>query len=459
MEIFGINEFAARLPSVIAGSLTVTAAFLFGRFFKMGFFSATILATSLEFFIIARLSITDMLLNFFIISSIALYFLISEGLIHKNYFFILALLVSFGFLTKGPLALFLPGLVIFVYSLMKAYFKQRSLKEKISKIKANPGLIFKGFLIFLVFGTSWYLVAHIITGGEFTKQFFLTENLQRYASTLSGHKHSWWFYLAVATVGFVPWSIFIPSYLIRMRENLKENFRLKLFCLSWLISVIAFFSFAGTKLYNYVFSIFFPLAILLALWFKENYKARQKDIFFTSVPLLIGGSVLLILYSKNYFEDLISKEDFVRYFISQETIYTLLAMLLLIASLGVLIKFCPNIKIYFILLASIITFSLLFSTKHIIKPLADFKTGGIKSFCTKIPQGYQLYILGMDRPSLGFYAGQYTKIIGKKKMLKKISKKEKFCILAKKDKKEFFSNLKELRIVDSDYLYIFACTF
>ncbi len=67
-KTFGITEFAARLPSVLAASFTIVMSYIFSRILKISWFLPVILACSVEFFVIARLSIADMLLNFLLLA-------------------------------------------------------------------------------------------------------------------------------------------------------------------------------------------------------------------------------------------------------------------------------------------------------------------------------------------------------------------------------------------------------
>jgi 4-amino-4-deoxy-L-arabinose transferase-like glycosyltransferase len=459
-KTFGITEFAARLPSVIAGSLTVAMTYVFGRFFKIGLCASLILLSSVEFFVISRMSIPEMLLNLFIISSIAVYFLISQNLINKNYFYLMALLMAFGFLAKGPLAIFVPGLVIFTYTILQHVLKDQSIQEKIKLILENKKIVIISSLIFLLVGLSWYVVAHVITDGGFTKQFFLTENLQRYTSTLSGHKFPWWFYLGVAFIGFMPWSIFIPAYLVKFKENLSKsnpNFQLKIFSLGWVISNILFFSSSGTKLYNYVFSIFFPLSILAALWFLEQSQKRTQAILFTSIAITLISCILITLNFLGVFNTVIQKEDFLRDFISPNLFLILSFVILSFGLIGIIFYKQESLKKYFLVIFIIFMAAHLYCLKEIIMPLSEYKSGGIKKFASHLPKGVKLFRLNIDRPSLTFYSRTYSQSITQKIFLKKIENNRKFCILAKKDRLDLFRSIPSLKILNTDQKYIYAC--
>ena len=75
-KLFGINEFSARLPSALAAIGTVLITYLWGKRLedrKNGFWAGMVLMASPLFFLISRLCITDMMLTFFVCSSLYLF--------------------------------------------------------------------------------------------------------------------------------------------------------------------------------------------------------------------------------------------------------------------------------------------------------------------------------------------------------------------------------------------------
>ncbi|MBM2834126.1 MAG: hypothetical protein HW406_1287 [Candidatus Brocadiaceae bacterium] len=77
-KLFGINEFSARLPSALAAIGTVLITYLWGKRLedrKNGFWAGMVLMASPLFFLISRFCITDMLLTFFVCSSLYLFFI------------------------------------------------------------------------------------------------------------------------------------------------------------------------------------------------------------------------------------------------------------------------------------------------------------------------------------------------------------------------------------------------
>ncbi|HUC97170.1 MAG TPA: glycosyltransferase family 39 protein, partial [Candidatus Polarisedimenticolaceae bacterium] len=122
-KFFGIAEWSARLPSVLAalGCLSLTyilARTIFGRWAAL--WSVLILLTSIEFFALSRVVILDMVLTMFITLSLVCFWLghLTTGPGRK--FLVLLMYVSIGAATlvKGPIGLVLPSAVIFFYLLL-----------------------------------------------------------------------------------------------------------------------------------------------------------------------------------------------------------------------------------------------------------------------------------------------------------------------------------------------------
>ncbi|MCE2929722.1 MAG: phospholipid carrier-dependent glycosyltransferase, partial [Candidatus Caenarcaniphilales bacterium] len=70
LKAFGLNEFAARLPSVFAGAGLIWLAFLLANLHGYAISASLILLTNFAMLVFSRLAVTDMLLNFFISASL-----------------------------------------------------------------------------------------------------------------------------------------------------------------------------------------------------------------------------------------------------------------------------------------------------------------------------------------------------------------------------------------------------
>ncbi len=303
IKAFGDNEFAARFPSALSALALVVLCFLLGNSINAGVISSLVLATSLEFFVMARLSVTDMLLNLCISATLVIFFLTynsrSKNLFDKlpdgafrigsKYLLLAAVSSALGVLCKGPVALLLPGIVVVIFLLIN--------KDLFSYIKRILGLIPWLVLIFAVLVLPWYLAVHKATAGAFTQAFFLEHNLQRYTNTLSGHDAPWYFYILVFLVGFMPWTFALPKALWEWFPSRStksyENDLIK-FCLLWFLLVVVFYSSAGTKLINYILPCYLPLAIIAA-WSLKKFSVKIVTVLISTATLALVLAVPLVI--------------------------------------------------------------------------------------------------------------------------------------------------------------------
>ena len=194
-KAFGVNETAARLPSAVFGLLGVIAIYLLGKllFNKVaGFLSAVILATNVEYVILSRACITDMVLTTFMLLGVLFFF---YGYVkEKGYFYILSS-AAFGFavLAKGPIAIILPAAAFIIFLL---------LAKDMGRLRKIPFVWC--LLAFIVVAMPWYLAAYRLHGKEFIDAFFGFQNVTRF--TQSEHKIGSQIYYNIPVIfgGFFP---------------------------------------------------------------------------------------------------------------------------------------------------------------------------------------------------------------------------------------------------------------
>ena len=110
-----MNEFSARLPSVVAGIAALLLTFWLGKEMfgsVAGIFAMMVLATTYRFWWQAGWAQMDMLLSFFIFAALALFWKsYCFSLSRRNKFLLFAsfyLALAGGFLTKGPIGILIP---------------------------------------------------------------------------------------------------------------------------------------------------------------------------------------------------------------------------------------------------------------------------------------------------------------------------------------------------------------
>ena len=324
VKLFGLNEFALRFPSALAGAVWALAIWSFTkRYFseKSAFFATLFMLASLQINIITKAAIADSLLNLFIATSIfsAWSYIKSNK---KSYLYASFALIALGTLTKGPVAIMIPLIVVTSYLLIKKRYKL------LLKSLFNP----IGILIFLAIAAPWYILEYLDQGQKFIDGFFLKHNLERFSSTLESHRGSLLYYIPVILVGFLPFTSILIGTIKRVKTIFKDN--LQLYLLIWALFVIIFFSLSGTKLPHYVIYGYTPLFILMGYEASKRFKSIN---FLTLMPIIVLFIILFILpFAIKYIDikNLYIKEmlaDFNTIFNYQYLIYVALAAILTVA--------------------------------------------------------------------------------------------------------------------------------
>lgn len=311
-KIFGISAFSARFFSAIFGVLTILASFHFTKKFinrKVAGITAFVLCSAIFFVQEFHLAVPDPYLIFFV--SFALfnfYDYYQNGKKSNGLIFYISL--GLGTLAKGPVALVLPGLIIFLFLWLKKDFKLKTI------LRLNP---FLGLILTLLIVLPWFYWVHKATDGAFTQGFFFEHNLQRFSAEKEGHGGLPIVTWAFVILGLLPYSFFVVQGFIQgWKKRYTHDFLLFSFLIS--IVIIGFFSISLTKLPNYPMPAYPFLAVLISYYLvgiiekKFALKAYKISLWIwlaVSFLLPIGGYVALVyaephLYSVRYLSILLA---------------------------------------------------------------------------------------------------------------------------------------------------------
>ncbi|NTW69408.1 MAG: glycosyltransferase family 39 protein [Chlorobiaceae bacterium] len=254
VKMFGLNEFAFRLPSALAGTAWAASIFVVMRKLsgnRQAFLAAALMILSLQINVIAKAAIADALLNCLLaITMFALYRHFETG--SKRALYLAFAMAGLGMLTKGPIAIIIPVAVFFIVSLVEGELK-KWLRACLSPV---------GIIIFLAVALPWYVLEYREQGMAFIEGFFFKHNISRFNTSFEGHSGSLFYYFPVLIVGLMPFT----GLLFTVLFNLKKLFanRENRFLLIWFGFVFIFFSLSGTKLPHYVIYGYTPLFMLMA---------------------------------------------------------------------------------------------------------------------------------------------------------------------------------------------------
>lgn len=275
IKTLGFNEWAFRLPSVIAACLWAYAIFCFVREHfnrQRAQIATTFMISCLWVGLISRSAIADALLNLFL--SLSLFDIWRH--IHKGSQPALLrayLWMALGTLTKGPVAVVVPVAVSFLFLL--------STRTLLRHYTAYFNI--KGWAIYLLVVCPW-LIAVWYTQPGFFEGFLGDHNLSRFTSTRENHGGTLLYYVGALPLILLPMSALIIPTFSRVKSVYQSP--LKRFLLIWFAVIFTVFSFSKTQLPHYILNGCVPLFILLATTPRLRINNRWTT--------LVGILVLLI---------------------------------------------------------------------------------------------------------------------------------------------------------------------
>ena len=297
---FGVNEIAARLPSVLAGLLTVLILYelarnMFGP--STGLLAGIVLSSAIEFCLLSQSATTDSALLAFTMLSFYFFWIGSrDG--RRSWFIPCGMACGLAVLTKGPVGLVLPFATIVLYLLWNRELRRLCDRRFIWGIAA-----------FTLVAAPWYVLVALETKGVWIKQFIGQENVARFLEPQERHSGPFFFHLGSILLLFAPWSVFLlvairnAAVESRKRQEVTneevDNRRACRFLFCWLATYLVFFSIAATKLPNYILPTFPPLAILTARYlerWRTGALSERKWWMYGSV-LCFGGIGLITCIS------------------------------------------------------------------------------------------------------------------------------------------------------------------
>ena len=302
LKLFGVNNFAYRLPSFLFAVLAVYSTYKLASLFyekSTSILSAIILASCQGFILMNHDIRTDTILMGWVIFSV---WQIAEWFQQKKliHFIIGCMGIAFGMMTKGPIALIVP---IF------AFGSHILLQRKFSLIFKWQYLLGALVIAICLIPMSWGLYQQfdmhpekIVNGSKNVsglKFFYWTQSFGRITGESPWNNNSNIFFLLQNMLwSFLPWILlFIIGCIIQIKEIISQKFLLSKnqegiaiggFLLTYLSLGISKF-----QLPHYIFVAFPFAAIITARFLNDWLVANNKRKIFN--PLLYAHFVLFIL--------------------------------------------------------------------------------------------------------------------------------------------------------------------
>jgi 4-amino-4-deoxy-L-arabinose transferase-like glycosyltransferase len=258
----GVDAIAVRIPAAVAGLATIVGILVFlaanGRPLA-GILAALFLATANHFTWIVRTGRIDVPLTFTTAAAILCLWTARHRDDRPTLWSVVGYLaIAAGVLLKGPIGLILPLAVLTIDGLM-----DRSSGISLRRRMLPSSLLWGLPLVFAV-AAPWFVIAHIRTDGEFTRQFFWYHNFQRATGGAALASHPWWFYGPRIAFDFLPWSpliVFAAWFTFRARGATEDP--VARLGVTWLFTILFLLSLSKFKRADYLLPAYPGVAVWL----------------------------------------------------------------------------------------------------------------------------------------------------------------------------------------------------
>ena len=303
-----VNEWTARFPVALLGFIFSFVVYFTSRkrvSRRFGVFTSLILATSLEFIMLAKYAILDIVLTFYVGLALVCYFQVyfcQEN--HKKfYWWAFYFFTGLAVMAKGIPGIAIPFGTVFFTSIMAKKFKEIF----------KPLYIIPGAIIFLLIVLPWHIIMFKKYDPLFYNEYIIKHHLHRFLNTANneiGRKQPFYYYFLVVLWGFIPWifsmiAVFVDKiknwgklhYVEKVRNfdfaSMDNVHKALALCWVTVIWIMFFFSSSSTKLATYILPIYYPLAIIVGLMWQDyvDKKKHEKPI---NISVQIFGWICLV---------------------------------------------------------------------------------------------------------------------------------------------------------------------
>ena len=298
IQLFGVNEFAARLPYFLLALLIVWIVWhwvrrIAGDKGQQAQLTIALLSGTLLYFVASAAVMTD--LGLVLGTTLAMrgfWAAFEDGPSRRpREVWLLFIGLGIGLLAKGPVAVVLSALPIGLWILLTGNLN--------ASWQRLPWI--KGSLLTLAIAAPWYVMAELRTPG-FWEYFFVGEHFKRFTVTgWAGDKYGTahatqrgaiWLYAVAASM---PWPVLLPLLWIGRKTtpalavatSAAASRQFTFYLLAWATAACLFFTISGNILWTYVLPALPAMALLAARWLSLDTRIRW-------ITAVVGAGVLVI---------------------------------------------------------------------------------------------------------------------------------------------------------------------
>ncbi len=304
IEAFGQSDFTARWWPAATGLLGLLLTWLAVRAMAgrdMAWVTTCMLGAMCYYFFIAHINTTDMgLTAFMTLTLVGL--LRGFGVAGQSAAATRAWMVAawagaaLGFLSKGLIAIVLPGAIFVIYLLITRQWRLLTHMQWLW-----------GPLVFLAIALPWPLMVQS-RNPEWANFFFIYEHFSRFASSEHNRLGSVLYFVPVVLVGLLPWTTALFGALnSESRQSVRNTYasatiNVPLLLVIWCVFMFVFFSVSKSKLPSYLLPITPAAAMLLAPILVHATK-RQFSYLLACMALIPLTLVGLVIFRSAFVED------------------------------------------------------------------------------------------------------------------------------------------------------------
>lgn len=295
--IFGeVNEFTARFPVAALGTLGCFLVYFIGKKVVSrlyGVISSIILATSIEYLMLSKLAILDIVVSACIAIALcfglAVYFCRESR--KKYYWWLFYIFSALAVMAKG-----IPGFVVPFGSMFFIALISKKIKEIFKPLYIVPGI-----LLFLLIVLPWHIVMFKMHNPLFWNEYIIKHHVHRFLGMKDiDRTQPFYFYFITLSWGFCPWILSCLGVWLNKLKRLPELLKMETVTDRFIIynSIIVvftllFFSISETKLITYILPLYPALACLGGyVWW--NYITEHKNEKYINTTNYIFAILLII---------------------------------------------------------------------------------------------------------------------------------------------------------------------
>ena len=281
-EVFGENEFAARLYVFVCGLATLlvvgfTALRLWNA--EVAVAAMLVLVASPYFMALGGIVTLDMGLTLWTTLTLCAFLLAEQqsSRAHRRWMLVAWAAMALAVMSKGLIGIVFPVAAIGLQALVRLDF------SFLKRLEHRLGIV-----VFLAIVAPWFVLVSL-ANNEFLEFFFFHEHLSRFLTKTHHRIEPWWYFVPILMVGFLPWMFALPSAIVHAwkSEALARDFQPLRLALLWSAFIVVFFSASGSKLPTYVLPVFPTLALAVGKFVVEADTRRLARFVVPGVPIAL----------------------------------------------------------------------------------------------------------------------------------------------------------------------------